>query len=431
MASTVTWSLNVEEVEIGKYVEFSAEGLDSFEGMAVLIQLPNESTFLWGVQADGGGRVRDKIKLDSGLGQYLFCPKPACGYVVPRCAHINVCPCSVSKTDCSLIVEGDNQIVKGLPYSYRVSGLKPSAAITARISSNRDPSYTVTGVSDVQGNYIFEFTHNMAGTYSLVFSDGSCTSAPKIIDVVNSINEIPAIRSPNNNSCAASVDISIKFSKSKYAPQELGFIKASVCNRGPDYRHMALYPSFVMPGATITSMPIPPALGISGYRCEEYTILFNAGPGQDASYFASLSGSYECNTAIFTANGATTNAIVGNGAGVCSGVLQYFGTVSGAPNAEVNEEIPLSVQIYNSGNTVIEYGAVNSLTIPEGVQLVTPLPIATNPIEPGTAQSLEIKVKPIAAGAHTIQLPSDALVVKCTAGEIPLGTVGFVTINAA
>lgn len=430
MATTVSWSVSNESVEIGEYLELTAEGLDSFETMAVLIQLPNASHFMWGVQADSNGRVRDKIKLDSGAGQYLICPKPACGYVVPRCKHINVCPCAESSTNCAINVEGPDQIIKGTTITYVVSGLRPSKAITAKVANNTQTSYSLERTSDESGVLHFEFIHNLAGTYAITFSDGVCTSAPKIIEVVNSQNEIPQLRAQNRTVCASAVDIFIAFSKAKYSPNELGYLKASVCNRGPEFREVALSPFFSLPGATITSMPIPEVVGLSGYRCEEYTILFSAGPAADASYFASLPGSYECQTRIFTANGATTHAIVGVGKGVCSGTLQYFGTVSGGNSYVAGEEIELSVQVFNSGNKVIEYGAVNALTLPEGVSLVTTLPIATNPITPGTSQSLRIKIKATEKGDYTIQLPADKIVVKCGEGEIPLNSVGYISFTA-
>ena len=213
MATVVTWNLNVEELEIGKEVEFTAEGLAAHEGMAVVIQLPNGGVFLWGVQSDANGRVRDKIKLDSGTGQYIFCPKPACGYVNPHCRPLNVCPCGTSRTDCNIKIAGPSHIVKSTTVTYQVTNLTPSRAITTRVSNNQQVSFELTGYATVTGTYDLQFSHALAGVYSITVSDGICTSAPKIIEVANSQNEFPVLRPTNVNPCAAGIDLSLLFNK--------------------------------------------------------------------------------------------------------------------------------------------------------------------------------------------------------------------------
>lgn len=430
MATVVTWSLSVEELEIGKSVELTASGLGAHEGMAVLIQRPNGSHFLWGVQSDERGRVRDSIKLDSGLGQYLFCPKPACGNVVPTCKPLNVCPCGISRTDCNIKVEGPSQIIKGTRMSYIVSGLAPSKYITVKVSNNQQVSYDVNGISDTLGNFIFEFVHNLAGTYSLVFSDGSCTSHPKIVEVVNSQNEVPILRPANRNPCASSVDLSLHFSKSRYEPGELGHLRASVCNRGPEFRQIDLATSFVVPGGSITSQPIPATLGLSGYRCEEYTVLFTAGTIDD-NYTASLFGSYECNGQYYVANGGSTNAIVGAGTGICSAVLQFFGIADGTTEVEVNAEVELEIVVFNAGNKIIDSSSLQGLTLPEHVELVTPLPTNSVAISPNSSQKIHVKVKATEAGSYTIQIPADKLVYACSGQTVPMNHIGYVTLVAS
>lgn len=430
MASTVTWRLNLKEVEIGKTVEFSAEGLDSFELMAVLIQKPDGSHFVWGVQADANGRVRDTISLDSGLGQYLFCPRPACGNVVPHCHHLNVCPCGVSKTNCNITVEGPSQIVKGTAISYVVRNLKPSRLVTTKVSNNQQVSYDIVGVASVMGEYIFVLDHNLAGTYSLTFSDGDCTSAPKIVEIINSQNEIPILRPDNKNPCADGIDITLKFNKSSYAPSERGNILVSICNRGPEFRQVSLAPSLVLPGATVTSMPVLPTIGLPGYKCEEMVILFTTGTA-DAAYTANLYGSYLCGGLPYTANGGSANAIVGKGLGVCSALLQYFGTVSGSQTASVNEEVELALDVYNSGNKIIDSVSLTKLVLPAGVTVVTPLPVTAAFFAPGAAVKLKVKVKAAAAGTYTISLAADSIKYKCGGADVFLTSPGFVTLTVA
>lgn len=430
MSSVVTWKLNLTELEHGKEVEFVAAGLASFEGMAVLIQRPDGSHFMWGVQSDVNGRVRDKIKLDSGLGQYLFCPRPACGLVNPRCAPLNVCPCAVSNTDCNIKVAGTSQLVAGISNVYQVTNLAPSKFITVLVSSNTGVAYELNGVSDIHGVFNFEFLHNQAGTYSLVFSDGACTSAPKIIEIINSQNEVPILRPENRNPCADGVDIILTFNKGVYAPSELGYVSVSICNKGAQFREISLTPSLILPGAVITSMPVPPVLGLPGYKCEEMVILFSAGP-EDSVFVANVFGSYMCGGLHYTVNGGTTNALVGKGVGVCSAMLQYFSTVSGGTTATVNEEVELQIDVYNSGNKAITEANFVGLNLPANVTLVAGGTTTVGPILPGESKSIKVKVKASAPGTYAIQLAANGVTYKCTDTSIPLNSVGYVSLTVA
>lgn len=430
MATVVTWNLNLNEVEIGKEVEFTAEGLDAHEGLGVFIELPNGSSFLWGVKADERGRVRDTIKLDSGLGQYVFCPKPACGYVNPRCRPLNVCPCGTSKTDCDVKITGPSHILRSTRVTYQVTGLRPSRAITATVANNQQVTFELHGSSDIYGNYDLEFYHAVAGVYSITVTDGYCASPPKLIEVANSQNEFPRLTPINTNQCASGVDMSMQFFKSTYGHSEDGYISVSVCNRGPEFRQISLTPSLVLPGATITSMPIPATLGLSGYRCEEYVILFKTG-NSDTNYTANLFGSYECGGLIYTANGGSTNARVGTGSGVCSAMLQFFGTTSGSLNAAVNEEVELSVTVFNTGNQIIDSFSVLQFALPANVVWVSTFPATSAAINPGEAKTVKVKVKPTAAGTYTIQMPADKITYVCGTTSVPLGSVAYVTLTVA
>lgn len=430
MATVVKWKLNLRELEHGKEVEFEASGLSAYEGMAVLIQRPDGSSFLWGVQSDGNGRVRDKIKLDSGLGQYLFCPKPACGITSPHCDILNVCPCAISATDCNIKVSGSSQIVTRTSTVYQVTNLAPSKFVTATVSHNVNTSYEVNGISSPEGVWNFEFSHALAGTYSLVFSDGSCTSVPKIVQVINSQNEAPVLRAENRNPCADGVDITLMFNKGTYAPGELGFITVSICNKGPEFRELSLVPSLVMPGSTVTSMPVPVVMGLIGYKCEEMVILFDAGVN-DASYSAALFGSYICGGLHYTANGGSTNALVGMGVGFCSAILQYFSTVSGATTVAINEEVELQIDVYNSGNKVISEANFIGLNLPANVTLLAGGTRTVGPIPAGESRALKVKVKASAAGTYSIQLGADQVMYKCAEGLVPLNSVGYVSLTVA
>lgn len=428
MGSVITWRLSLNEVEIGKEVEFFAEGVAPHTGLPVLITLPSGALFMWGVQSDSYGKVHDRIKLDSGLGQYLFCIPTECGSVSPRCAHINVCPCSTVSVKCNVTVTGPARIIRGTQHTFKVTGLLPSKLVTAQISNNEQTAYSISGISSVSGEYLFDFAHNVAGIYSLTFSDGSCTSAPVIITVANSQNEFPVLAPDFSSACESAIDATLTFNKSTYAANETGTLKARICNRGAEFRQIALTTVLSLPGATITSNPVPTTLGLSGYRCEEYTILFNAGAA-DTNYSANIYGSYECQGKYFTANGGAANAIVGVGQGVCSAILQYFGAAAGTDVA-INTNIELDVQVYNAGNKIIDSAALLQLNVPDHVTIVDTLPISSAAIPPGEAKTIKVTVKISQAGSYTINLPANKLVFNCSGATNPVGSPGFVTLTA-
>lgn len=428
MGSVITWRLSLNEVEIGKEVEFFAEGIAPHTGLPVLITLPSGALFMWGVQSDSYGKVHDRIKLDSGLGQYLFCIPTECGSVSPRCAHLNVCPCSTVSVKCNVTVTGPSRIVRGTQHTFKVTGLLPSKLVTAQISNNEQTAYSISGISSVSGEFLFDFTHNVAGIYSLTFSDGSCTSAPMIVTVANSQSEFPVLVPDLSSACEAAVDATLTFNKATYVAGETGTLKARICNRGAEFRQIALATTLSMPGATITSNPVPAALGLSGYRCEEYTILFNAGT-TDTNYSANIYGSYECQGKYFTANGGAANAIVGVGQGVCSAVLQYFGASAGT-SVSINTDVELEIQVYNAGNKIIDSASLLQLNLPEHVTVVDTLPLVSEAIPPGESKTITVAVQISQAGSYTINLPADKLVFTCSGAQTPIGSPGFVTLTA-
>lgn len=428
MASTVTWELSLNEVEIGKEVTLTAEGLDKFEGMVVLIQKPDGSHFMWGVTSDGNGRVRETIKLDSGLGQYLFCPRPACGYVVPRCRHLNVCPCGTAKTNCNIQVVGPNKILTGQKATWEVSHLQPSKVVSVKIANNRQVSSLTAGIAGVDGIYHFETSMSLADTYSLVFGDGHCTSAPFIFDVISSTNEDPALQYLQRGACDKTVDIKAAFNKGTYAHSEAGNLKVTICNRSPYSRTVALTKSIQVPGATVTSNNIPDTVTLAGLECKEFLVLFLTGTA-DASYSASITGNYDCNNALYAATGGSAHAILGAGIGVCNAILQYFGTDSGGTSYAPNDEVEIKVDVYNSGNAPISEIKLATFPLPANVTFVSGVPQTVTTLAPGATKSLTFKVKPSVAGTYTIHLPSDKVTYKCGSEEKPIGSPGFITLT--
>lgn len=425
MASTVKWELSLEEVEIGKEITLTAMGLDAHEGMVVLIDLPNRSVFQWGVQADEFGRVRESIKLDSGLGQYTFCPRPTCGNVVPHCRTINVCPCGTAKTGCDVKITGPDKIVAGHPTTFIVSGLRPSWACSLKLASNEFSTAFFDRVSDVEGELHFELDWRLAGTYALTASDGSCISPPLILNVVNSLNESPVIASTDANPCSYAIDISTTFSKANYRPTESGVLHVSACNRGPEYREITISSFLDLSGATITSMAIPSVITLSGYECKEYNTLF-ATSASDGVLSAQLSGSYICHGNIYAANGSASNATVGKGSGYCAAMLQALVLHEPKTSYAVDEEISIDVIIFNSGNVPISNAYVLSANLPENVGFTGPMSSLTN-IAPGTSQTLTFKVKASAAGNYTIQIPGNKITYSCGGTQVPIGTTGYVS----
>lgn len=425
MASTVKWELSLDEVEIGKEVTFTAMGLSAYEGMVVLIELPNQSVFQWGVQADEFGRVREIIKLDSGLGQYTFCPKPTCGSVVPHCRPLNVCPCGKADTGCAIKITGPAQIVTGYKTTYTITGLAPSRASTVKLASSEFSTAFFDRIPDPTGTLLFELDWKLAGAYALTASDGNCVSAPLIINIINSLNEAPVLNPADANPCSYSIDISATFSKANYKPNESGVIYISACNRGPEYREISLASYLDLPGATVTSQGLPSVVSLSGYECKEYSILFTCGTS-DAVLNIQLSGSYICHGNIYAANGSATNSTVGKGSGYCAAMLQAFIPHNSKDFYAVGEEIALDVTLFNSGTVPISSAYITSTNLPENISYVAPLTSFSN-IAPGTPQTVTFKVKASGVGNYTIQIPSGKITYSCGGNQVPLSSPGYVS----
>ena len=427
MASTVKWELSLEEVEIGKEVIFTASGLSAFEGMVVLIDLPNRAVFWWGVQADEFGRVRESIKLDSGLGQYTFCPKPTCGDVVPSCRIMNVCPCGKADTGCAIKISGPAQIVTGHKTTYIITGLTPSKASTVKLASSEFSTAFFDKIPDATGTLLFELEWKLAGTYALTASDGNCVSSPVIINIINSLSEAPVYASVDANPCSYSIDISAAFSKANYKPNESGVVYISACNRGPEYREISLANYIDLPGATITSQGLPSVVTLSGYECKEYSILFTCG-GTDSVLNIQLSGSYICHGNIYAANGSATNATVGKGSGYCAAMLQALVLHTPKQFYDINEEVAIDVILYNSGTVPISSAYISSTNLPENVSYAGALESFSN-IAPGTSQTVILKVKATKAGDYTIQIPQGKITYSCGENQVPLSSPGYVSFS--
>ena len=427
MASTVTWQLSLNEIEIGKEVDFFAEGLDSHEGMAVFIDLPDGSTFMWGVQADANGRVRDRIKLDSGLGQYLFCPKPACGNVVPRCAHLNVCPCGTSATNCNIQVEGPAQIVVGVESSFRFTGLIPSHAVTIKTANNQFTTSYINAIADIDGSYVFTWKQMLGVTYAVTISDGTCTSAPHIVDVIYSQNEAPVYVPNPSNDCASPIDLILAFDKGTYNKGFSGTLTLTVCNRGAQTRDITLVKSLSLNGATITADNIPTSATVAGYTCEEFTLKFTNAL-TDGTVSATVSGSYTCNGTLYTANRGSAHAIVGNGEGTCSAMLQYFGTTDGDTNVAVNVPVELTLQILNTGNVPLSQIRLSHMNVPPEITLGSSFPLFDTAIPVGGTGTITLDVTPTDPGSYTISISGADTSYRCGTNDIPLNAVGFITL---
>ena len=429
MATVVTWDLSLKEVEIGKSVEFNAEGLAAFEDMEVVINLPSGGYYIWTVKADDKGRVRDSISLDSGLGQYIFCPKPACGYVNPNCAPLNVCPCSTSATDCNIKIEAPARAGVGDKTALIITGLKPSRYISIKIASNQDVTQFSGGISDVTGRLIYEVQQNLAGPISITVSDGSCISPPHILEIVDKGNSIPAIRAETSNACADAVDANFFFSKTNYAPSESGYLRLVVSNKGPTSREVTLAAEVSLVGATVTSEPFPSYINIRGYGTEEFTLLFKAS-GTDAVYTASITGSYICSGKIYAINGGSANSSVGNGQGVCGATLAFFGSVNASVEGE--SEVDADITILNSGNKTIDQVTVSEIRVPEGVTLLTTLPVGVAAIPPNETKTIKVKLKTSATpGYYSVVLPGDKITYRCAGSTTmaPINQTGFLSIE--
>lgn len=430
MATVVTWKLNLQEVEIGKEVEFIAEGLDAFENMGVFITLPNGSSFVWGVVADANGRVRETIKLDSGLGQYHFCPKPTCGRVIPFCAPLNVCPCRKSSTDCDIKVTGPDRLMMRSKAIYVVSGLKPSSKITIKAASRDQVTSYVDRISDHNGELRFEFSWAVEGQYALTFADESCISHPFIVDIVSDTNWPIGLTKQQIDDCAAPVSISAYFNKASYKKNEVGSLKIAFRNTGSQARNLSIYKAFVFNDANITLDPIPLSLDIPGYSTMEYVVFFTAG-ASDKIISGSIGAAYTCGDLNFTANGSEFSAIVGAGEGYCSAILQYFAAENPQNSYEPDEEIDLVLTVLNTGSVPISQAVVNQFNIPADTAIITLIPITFGPINAGASASVNIKIKFTAEGSYTIQLPAGSVQYKCqAAGQfVPVTQPGYISFN--
>lgn len=432
MASLVTWDLNLTEVEIGKEVEFTAEGLGAFENMGVLITLPNGSSFIWGVMADENGRVRETIKLDSGLGQYHFCPKPACNRVSPFCRPLNVCPCGKTATDCAITITGPDRVMMRDRVTYIVSGLKPSSKVTVKLASRDQVTSFRDLISDVNGNLYYEFSWAVEGQYALTFADQNCISHPFIVDIVGDTNWPIGLPKTQLDDCSAPITISAFFNKTVYEKNEAGSLKVSFRNTGSHSRNLTVFKSFVFGDANITLDPIPLSVTVPGYATVEYVVFFTAG-NSDKIISGSIGSSYSCGDLDFTANGSEFFATVGAGAGYCSAVLQYFAADDPQNSYPTDTEIDIVLTVLNTGTTPISEVVVNQLNIPADTTIVTALPVTFGPINAGASDSTIIKVKFSQPGSYTVQLPAGSVQYKCAASldYSPISQPGYVTFNVA
>lgn len=428
MATTMTWDLSLTEVEIGKEVTLTAEGLAAHEGVAVVIQRPDGSVFIWGVTSDANGRISDTIKLDSGLGQYVFCPKPACGYVVPRCRHLNVCPCNTARTDCAVKIEGPARIMAGHEVTWEVTGLTPSKLISVKLATNTGVSSFIEGISDTQGRYRYTTTINLADTYALTVSDGSCTSAPYIIEVISSTLDDPFLPPIVHGACDKTVDIRTSFNKVRYEYSEDGNLRVVVCNKSPYTRVIHLTQILGLPGAIISSNNIPDVVTLAGLDCKEYLVLFRVG-ASDVSLSATIAGAYDCNDALFSATGGTAHAVVGAGQGICNAILQFFGDSVNPTTNYTSSPIELSVQIFNAGNQPITITEVPSFALPANVTFNTTMPVSVGPVAVAATATLTFKLDISAPGSYTIYIPPGTIKYTCGGSMLTIDSPAFFSFN--
>lgn len=432
MATVVTWRLNLKEIEIGKEVEFTAEGLAPFEGMAVLIQRPDGSDFIWGVQSDADGKVRETIKLDSGLGQYIFCPRPECGNVIPHCLPLNVCPCIRSSSNCNIRVTGPDRILSRSAHVFLVSGLRPGYKVTAKAASVSQVTSQENLIADANGELRFEFSWGIIGQYALTFSDGDCISAPFIVDVVEDPNYPIGIGRQSADDCSAPIEIKTKFNKGSYQINETGTLRVSISNLSSQSRTISIQKFFALGDAIITSDTLPNALVIPGYTTQSYLIFFVTGPS-DKILAGTITANYYCNELPFGSNGSAFSAIVGVGEGVCNGVLQFFGAADGETNVDVAAPVDLSFEIVNYGNSPITDVKISALDLPDNVTLNTPLPLTGGPIAPGAVLALTASVTMSEGGTFTIHMPANSISYRCGVANdwLTISQQGFVTFVAS
>ena len=430
MSSVVTWRLNLREIEIGKEVELTAEGLAAHEALPILITLPGGGTFLWGLQSDANGRIRETIKLDSGLGQYMFCPVPECYSVNPQCAYLNVCPCARSATDCNIHIEGPAHLLKQQTATYLISNLLPSRAVTVQIAANNQVTSIQNLVSDVNGELRYEFSWAMSGYYALTVSDGQCISAPKIIEVSENINFPSVLNISGYDDCQTPINISAVFDKAAYEPNTTGVLRVSVRNGGAIPRSISIAKSYNFGDGNITADAVPNAIYIGGYSVLEYIVVFNTGLS-NKTLSGTFFGSYPCGGEYFSVNGAAFNAQVGVGEGVCSALLEYYGAETPGAEIHVNDEVNISIEVNNSGNIPLNDIKLDSFPLPTNAAFVSSFPLVSGMLAAGATALITLKVKFTATGTYTIHLPVGPLSYRCSSsGEYKqISQVGYVTFT--
>lgn len=400
MDRLIKWNVRLQD----NYAVFESSNLLPDETFTIAVYPPRGAAIYWQASSKN-----PKILLNSGYGFYTFVPdgRVNCDFL-PSHICLDNCKCSLAPINtCDIAISGPSSTVVGATSRITFTGLAPSTLSSIRVASSNNEVQMYSLMSDSTGKGIFEFTYNLAGTYSLTVASGLCISAPFIIQIQNASNDAQILQAAIK-SCQGAVSSSITFNRSSYGFSEPGTATVEFCNKTGETQIISpkVDANFALLANSIPlKVELPPGI------CKSYSTFFQS-PNEPKILELKISGGYICGENAYSILNSSQVVGVVSGANSGSECLAVITNFIVAPNQTDSAKTDLKLVIKNVGTTILKHFAVN---IPGDLKEGITIGAASgfSQIAPGASATILMPLEFSKAGSYEINFPYGSVKYGC------------------
>ena len=399
MDRLIKWSIRLDN----NYAIFESRNLLPNESFDIRVYAPNGRSILW-----RASEINDSLLLNSGFGYYTFVPSSSNCDFLPSHLCLDNCKCSLAPVDsCDIQIVGPTSTTVGATSRLTFTGLAPSTLASIRVASTLNEVLMYSVMADSTGKGIFEFTYNVAGTYSFTVASGLCISAPFQLVIQNATNDAQILQGAIK-SCQGAVSSSITFNRNSYKFDESGTATIEFCNKTGELQ--SITPKLDLNFSLILNN-LPPRVELPPGICKSYSIFFKA-PITPTTLEMKVEGGYICGENAYSILNSSQFVAVESGSSTgseCSAVVSNFVV---APDPTDPAKLVLKLSLKNVGITQLKHFEV---ILPGDLdpKIHITVPTGFAPLSPGQPRDILMPIFFDEAGSYQINLPYGSVKYGC------------------